>query len=67
MQTTDVVVIGAGIVGSSAAYYLARKGVEVTLIDRRFPIASGAATQACAGGVRQQSRGSSLRLTVSKI
>lgn len=56
MQTTDVVVIGAGIVGSSAAYYLARKGVEVTLVDRRFPIASGAATQACAGGVRQQGR-----------
>ena len=56
MQTTDVVVIGAGIVGSSAAYYLAREGVEVTLIDRRFPITSGAATQACAGGVRQQGR-----------
>jgi len=56
MQTTDVVVIGAGIVGSAAAYYLARAGVKVTLIDRRLPVASGAATQACAGGVRQQGR-----------
>jgi len=56
MQTTDVVVIGAGIVGSSAAYYLTRAGVEVTLIDRRLPIVGGAATQACAGGVRQQGR-----------
>jgi len=56
METSDVVVIGAGIVGSSTAYYLAKAGVEVTLIDRRAPIAGGTATQACAGGVRQQGR-----------
>jgi glycine/D-amino acid oxidase-like deaminating enzyme len=56
MKTTDVVVIGAGIVGSATAYYLAKAGIDVTLIDRRIPIASGAATQACAGGVRQQGR-----------
>jgi sarcosine oxidase subunit beta len=56
METSDVVVIGAGIVGSATAYYLAKAGVDVTLIDRRDPIASGTATQACAGGVRQQGR-----------
>ncbi|MGD8765089.1 MAG: FAD-binding oxidoreductase [Desulfobacteraceae bacterium] len=56
MKVADVVVIGAGIVGSATAYYLAKTGIDVTLIDRRIPIASGAATQACAGGVRQQGR-----------
>lgn len=43
---TDVVVIGGGIVGSSAAYHLARQGVRVTLIDRGD---SGQATAAGAG------------------
>jgi sarcosine oxidase subunit beta len=56
MKVADIVVIGAGIVGSATAYYLAKAGIDVTLIDRRIPIASGAATQACAGGVRQQGR-----------
>ena len=31
---TEVVVIGAGIVGASTAYYLARRGVPVTLIEK---------------------------------
>ncbi len=39
-QTTDVLVIGAGIAGSGAAFYLAQKGVKVTLIEREHP-ASG--------------------------
>ncbi|UCD79449.1 MAG: FAD-binding oxidoreductase [Desulfobacterales bacterium] len=56
MQTSDVVVIGAGIVGASTAYYLARAGVDVMLVDRRHPNAGGTASQASAGGVRQQGR-----------
>jgi len=56
MKSADVIVIGAGIVGSSTAYYLAKAGMAVTLIDRRKPVAGGSATQACAGGVRQQGR-----------
>ncbi len=56
MKSTDVIVIGAGIVGSSTAYYLAKAGFEVTLLDSRRPITGGSATQACAGGVRQQGR-----------
>ena len=31
---TDVVVVGGGILGCAVAYYLARAGVEATLIDR---------------------------------
>lgn len=42
----DVFVIGGGVVGASAAYHLARKGVRVTLIDRAD---SGQATAAGAG------------------
>ncbi|MBV9998475.1 MAG: FAD-binding oxidoreductase [Verrucomicrobia bacterium] len=41
-----VVVVGAGIVGASAAFHLARRGVEVDLIDGDIP---GRATLAGAG------------------
>jgi glycine/D-amino acid oxidase-like deaminating enzyme len=32
--STDVLVVGGGIAGTAMAYYLAREGVEVTLVDR---------------------------------
>ena len=37
---TDVLIIGGGVIGVSAAYYLARAGVDVTLIDKKT-IAAG--------------------------
>ncbi len=43
---TEVVVVGGGIVGASAAYHLARAGVETVLVDRRD---EGRATDAGAG------------------
>jgi sarcosine oxidase subunit beta len=39
--TADVVIIGAGITGTSAAFQLAQRGLSVALIEKRF-IASGA-------------------------
>ncbi len=39
--TADVVVIGAGIVGTSAAFYLSQRGLKVVLVDKRF-VAAGA-------------------------
>src|SRR5512146_1102764 len=42
----DVIVIGGGIVGASAAYRLARSGARVTLVDRAD---AGQATAAGAG------------------
>ena len=35
--TTDVVVLGAGIVGVSAAFSARQRGLSVTLVDRREP------------------------------
>src|SRR5919198_5079078 len=43
--TADAVVVGAGVVGSAVAYYLAEAGLEVVLLEREA-IASGASTHA---------------------
>ena len=44
-ETAEVVVIGAGVVGCSVAYYLAREGIAVTLLERDA-IGSGASAHA---------------------
>ena len=44
-DSADVVVIGAGVVGCSVAYYLAREGISVTLLEREA-IGSGASAHA---------------------
>lgn len=41
-----IIIVGAGILGASTAYHLARDGADVTLIDREEP---GRATDAAAG------------------
>ena len=37
MPRADVIVLGAGIVGISAALHLAKRGLSVVLVDRRGP------------------------------
>ena len=44
-KTAEVVVIGAGVVGCSVAYYLAREGVDVIILEREA-IGSGASAHA---------------------
>ncbi len=51
---SDVIVIGAGVEGSSIAYQCARRGLNVTIVEAR-DVASQA-SGASAGGVRQQGR-----------
>lgn len=46
-ETTDVVVIGAGVIGCAVAFELAGRGVRVTVVDPRA--VAGGATQASAG------------------
>src|SRR2546426_8053732 len=48
----DVVVVGAGIVGLSIAYHLARRGASVTVLERSGIGAGASGVQP--GGVRQQ-------------
>src|SRR5512136_1009540 len=48
----DVVVIGGGVNGCSLAYNLAKKGIDVVVVEKKY-LTSGA-TGACGAGIRQQ-------------
>ncbi len=50
--SADVVVIGGGVIGASAAFHLAEAGVDVVLVERA-ELGSGS-TRRAAGGVRTQ-------------
>jgi len=41
-RTSDVVVVGGGIIGCSVAYYLAKKGVKVIVIEKKKGLSFGA-------------------------
>ncbi|MDZ4358788.1 MAG: FAD-dependent oxidoreductase, partial [Variovorax sp.] len=45
MQSYDAIVIGAGVIGSSVAYHLARLGAGKVLVLDRLQIGSGTSTQ----------------------
>lgn len=45
MQSFDAIVIGAGVIGSSVAYHLARLGAQKVLVLDRLQIGSGTSTQ----------------------
>lgn len=47
--TSDVIVIGAGAVGAAIAYYSARAGLSVTVLDRGRP--GGATSSRCEGNI----------------
>ena len=53
-ESADVVVVGGGVVGTSAAYHLAAAGAgRVLLLERAQELGTGS-TGACAGGFRHQ-------------
>jgi sarcosine oxidase, subunit beta len=52
--TADIVIIGGGVMGASAAYHLAKCGVKnIVLLEKEEFFGTGA-TARCAGGVRYQ-------------
>jgi len=53
-KTTDVVIIGGGVMGASTAYHLALKGCRNVLLLERDPFFGAQATGRCAGGIRYQ-------------
>ena len=53
MEKREVIVIGGGIIGLSAAYELAKAGRQVTVLEKEKLLGSGS-TGLCAGGIRQQ-------------
>ena len=50
-MSTNVAVIGGGISGAAAAYYLAKRGAEVTLLEQGDNLGNGSTPRA-AGGIR---------------
>lgn len=53
-KTADIVIIGGGVMGASAAYHLAQRGVKnILLLEKESGFGTGA-TGRCAGGVRYQ-------------
>ena len=68
VRTADVVVVGGGAVGVSAAYHLAAAGAgSVVLLERADELGTGA-TGACAGGFRHQfSSEINIRLSLASI
>jgi sarcosine oxidase subunit beta len=67
-ETADVVVVGGGVVGASAAYHLAAAGVgRVLLLEREDALGMGS-TGACAGGFRHQfSSEINIRLSLASV
>ncbi len=54
MEVVDVVVIGAGVVGLSVAYELAKSGVRNIAILEREALPGMGSTSSCTGGIRLQ-------------
>lgn len=56
ITTTDILIIGGGLIGNSIAYHAAKQGHKVLVIERATVAVSPAASWASAGGVRRQGR-----------
>ena len=67
-RIADVVVVGGGAVGASAAYHLAAAGVGRVLLLEREPMLGTGSTGACAGGFRHQfSSEVNVRLSLASV
>ena len=54
-KNAEVIIIGSGVIGCAAAYYLAKQGVSVIVLEKTDNIGNGASSRN-GGGVRQSGR-----------
>ncbi|MBM3118914.1 MAG: FAD-binding oxidoreductase [Chloroflexi bacterium] len=67
MKITEIIIIGAGVIGCSIAYHLAKMGCHDVIILERDYIGSGS-TEKCAGGIRQQfSTETNVKLSIESV
>ena len=52
LNTSDIIILGGGIIGCATGYYLTRKGLKVNLLEKDYLTAGS--TGRCIGGIRQQ-------------
>jgi len=53
-HTADIIIIGGGVMGASAAYHLAQRGMQNIVLLEKDKFFGQGATGRCAGGVRYQ-------------
>ncbi len=67
-KTASIVIIGGGVMGASAAYHLAARGVKDVLLLEKEDFFGTGATGRCAGGVRYQfSTEINIRLSLASL
>jgi len=67
MNTANVIIIGAGVIGTSIAFHLAKQGCHDVVVLEKNYIGSGC-TEKCAGGIRQQfSLEANVRLSMESV
>lgn len=65
-SSSDIVIIGGGVMGASSAYHLAQTGAGRIVLLERTEHFEDSATNRCAGGVRYQF-GTAINIQLSKI
>ena len=64
---TDVLIIGGGHNGLTCAFYLARAGMKVTILERRHVVGGAAVTEEFAAGFRNSTASYTVSLLNSKV